>query len=315
MEKFKQTHRAPQPIAGAIYNHWTVISTAVLIFTLASGKRATYWSCRCVCGRIKDVMRTNLTSGLSRSCGCQSRPDAAHLVAWVRDNPEKRIRGPKYNLVGERFGRLRVTEVVPPDRSENTKSRKYRWRCLCECGEECIVETAPLIKGGQRSCKCLQRESARERQTKHGLSDSRIYRVYQGMKTRCTNPAAHNYDAYGARGIQVCTAWLESFETFVSDMGHPPTPYHSLDRVDTNGDYTPENCRWATREQQANNRRNTRRLAYAGVEKSVSDWAREFGVPAPTMVWWVRKHGQAEAFRRATKRKSDREMYPTAFSA
>jgi len=137
------------------------------------------------------------------------------------------------DLTGKRFGRW-VALALHPGRS---RWREAMWLCRCDCSSERIVRGVSLRHGDTTSCGCF----ARERATKHGLSRTRTYRVWQGIKQRCFNPQAKHYSYYGGRGITVCERWL-TFENFYADMGDPP-PGMSLDRIDPNGNYEPENCR------------------------------------------------------------------------
>jgi hypothetical protein len=155
------------------------------------------------------------------------------------------------DLTGEKFGRLTVLAWHP---SGIWRSRSQpMWLCRCRCGIERVVLGHHLRAGKTRSCGCF----ARERSTTHGLSRTHVYRVWQGMKERCLNRRHRSYFNYGGRGIKVCERWL-IFENFYADMGDPP-PGLSLDRINNNGNYEPNNCRWATQAQQLANRRPPQR--------------------------------------------------------
>lgn len=117
---------------------------------------------------------------------------------------------------------------------------------------------------------------------RHGLSYSRIYRIWTQMKARCNNPKTAHYDRYGGRGVKVCPAW-EDFNTFLADMGHPPEK-HSLERVDNNGPYSPENCRWATRKEQANNTARNIYMTHEGVTLSLMQWSEKSGISYSTIL-------------------------------
>jgi hypothetical protein len=119
----------------------------------------------------------------------------------------------------------------------------------------------------------------------HGLSKSPEYKAWRSMRLRCCVPTTRRYtwSRYGGRGIKVCDRWLESFENFYADMGPRPTPSHSLDRIDNDGPYSPENCRWADLKQQSNNKRNNQKFSYKGIEKTIAQWARDFNLSDATL--------------------------------
>jgi hypothetical protein len=151
------------------------------------------------------------------------------------------------DITGQRFGRLLALEPVPRNKSQSNGNR--HWRCLCDCGKTAIVGGDVLGRGRTKSCGCLRR--------KHGLWGSRIYMVWQSMMQRCYNPNNHAYKDYGGRGIEVCKRWHE-VTGFFSYVGNAPRG-KSLDRIDNDGNYEPDNVRWATTKQQARNRRPARK--------------------------------------------------------
>lgn len=186
---------------------------------------------------------------------------------------------------GQRFGRLLVLREA--ERPPHLKGRSAYWECLCDCGNKTTVSGNSLSKGDTKSCGCWHKECATQQAAntkKHGLVNSPEYKAYCGMKYRCYNKKASNWASYGGRGITVCDRWRESFEAFYEDMGARPSPKHSLDRIDNNGPYSPDNCRWATNEQQSNNRRHPRphtdhpRYTYNGKTQTLSEWARELNI-------------------------------------
>lgn len=177
---------------------------------------------------------------------------------------------------GERFGRLVILER---DYSPSpNKANNARWLCQCDCGNTTSAVGSSLRRGKTVSCGCRQRETGPEHNTKHGMAD-RIpeYYIWNTMRGRCMNPRNAKYPRYGGRGIRVCAAWND-FARFYADMGPRPTPRHSIDRIDNDGPYSPENCRWATISEQSNNRRSNLWLTHAGRTQRPAEWAAELGI-------------------------------------
>lgn len=183
---------------------------------------------------------------------------------------------------GMRFGRLTVLS-----RAENVKPGRVRWICKCDCGNQTIVYSNNLKENGTLSCGCYRREvrcAVNKRRSKHGLAKSRLYRIWFGIKRRCYSESGENYERYCARGIKVCDEWINSFESFRDwAMSHGYSDDLSIDRIDNDGDYTPDNCRWVNAKIQGNNRSTNRVLEYGGRKLNVTQWANEVGLNKKTL--------------------------------
>lgn len=161
----------------------------------------------------------------------------------------------RLDLIGRRFCRL----VVKATAETEVKSKKTCWNCVCDCGKETIVRTGSLESGNTKSCGCLMMERILEAVSTHGMAYTKEYRCWQSIRDRCYNKSFANYKHYGGRGIKVCDRWLESFENFYEDMGDKPSKKHSIDRINNDGNYHPDNCRWATDYEQAINKRGNKK--------------------------------------------------------
>ena len=179
----------------------------------------------------------------------------------------------KCNLIGKKFGRLTVVNVVGRD-----KVGKQVWLCKCDCGNELKVNTSSLNSGNTKSCGCIGREKTIERSTKHGLCRERVYKIWVMIRQRCNNESNNWYSRYGGRGIKICEEWDNDFMSFYNwSMENGYKKHLSIDRIDNDLGYYPENCRWADWEQQANNQKRIRQYTYKGVTDTITYLCERFG--------------------------------------
>lgn len=175
------------------------------------------------------------------------------------------------DLSGQRFGRLVAQSYVSPSAAGGI------WLCACDCGGSAKTTITKLRSGHTQSCGCRKRELTLARTVTHGMSYSSEHGIWLAMTQRCTNPNNAAYADYAGRGIFICDRWVSGdgsrsgFECFFSDMGKRPSAAHTLDRIDNDGPYHPKNCRWATRKQQARNRRSNRMVSVDGTQMSVAE--------------------------------------------
>ena len=174
------------------------------------------------------------------------------------------------DLTGKRFGKL---IAISFDHMKRTRSY---WRCKCDCGNYRIVAIDHLKHGDITDCGCERRHIARWK--KHGMSESRIYTIWSLMKRRCINPLSKEFPFYGGRDIAICKEWLDfaNFLEWANNNGY--SDELTIDRIDNDGDYCPENCRWVTRKEQSYNKRNNRFITFNGETKTITQWASDNGL-------------------------------------
>lgn len=167
------------------------------------------------------------------------------------------------DLTGKKFGRLTAL-----NRTESNKKGGAMWLCECECGEKVVANATNLRNGHTKSCGCFKAETSSKAHMKHGMCHSRLHRIWGAMQYRCGNPNCSEYKNYGGRGISVCKEWKEDFLNFYNwAMSNGYADDLTIDRIDVNGNYCPENCRWATLKEQQSNRRNSKRNNMEGVKQ------------------------------------------------
>lgn len=251
-------------------------------------------------------------------CGCISTRKSGQKVLCEKCNADK-IREYKHTWymknrhksgiskritdeTGNRYGRLTVVEYIGIN-----KYREAIFKCKCDCGNEVSVRGSALRGGRTRSCGCLQKDKARSNilnynqsekyvaptNKKHGGANSKLYKVWCGIKARCYQKGNDHYDLYGGRGIYMCDEWKNDFAPFrdwAEKNGYSDNL--TIDRVDVNGNYSPDNCRWITQKGQVRNRRVTLFYEHDGVSKPFAEWCEEYGVPYKT-AWWKYRKGRS----------------------
>lgn len=217
-----------------------------------------HYICDCSCGK-KNLIKNGykLISGHTKSCGC--------ILATLKETK-----------IGDIFGNWKLIGLV-----KNTKSK---FICECQCDNKTIKEIPKyqLLSNHTRSCGCITQQLIVDKITKHGYAKKKNvkseYSIYYSMKNRCYSKNNKQYKNYGGRGIKVCDRWLESFENFIKDMGDRPSNKHSIDRIDNNGNYCKENCRWTTKKEQANNNRRNLIITINGKTQNISQWCEELNL-------------------------------------
>ncbi len=178
------------------------------------------------------------------------------------------------DLTGMRFGRLTVL-----GRAENRDRKRAMWLCKCDCGDEKIVWGYSLRSGRTVSCGCYNRDKCIRQHTTHGLSSTRIYNIWTGMKDRCINKSNPRWRHYGESGVEVCNEWREDFKAFYDwAVSHGYRDDLTIERIDVRKGYSPDNCRWATWAEQAGNKNNSTAVTINGETHTVAEWARIAGV-------------------------------------
>lgn len=193
------------------------------------------------------------------------------------------------NFIGAKFNRLTILGM-----STNGSNYAKRVICICDCGNNTTVNLANLKNSNTKSCGCLWSETIIKTNTFHGMSSTREYSCWEHIKTRCYNTKAECYPDYGGRGIKVCDRWLNSFENFFKDMGNCPSKKHSVERVENDGDYEPNNCKWATGFEQAGNKRSNFRIYYNGEYKILAEWSRILKISPSTIRKYIKKGNSFE---------------------
>jgi hypothetical protein len=248
---------------GSQFNYWTVLGYSTDDYKLIV---------MCKCGKVKKNTLPAMLSGISKSCGCMPKP--------------------KKNYNGIKINKLTVICDLP------NENKKRKVLCKCDCGKEVKVDLDSLKRNKIKSCGCFYKNH----NITHGLYNHKLYNVWIAMINRCYNEKCREYRWYGARGISVCDRWRYSISDFISDIGMQPTPKHTIDRIDTNGNYEPSNFRWATIIEQQKNRRSNVFLEYNNEKMILADWARKFKIRPSSFGEYINKHGLISTMQHYYKR-------------
>lgn len=195
------------------------------------------------------------------------------------------------DLTGQKFGRLTVVEI------SGRQNGHIMWKCVCKCGNIITVKGVHLRSGHTKSCGCYKSETAIQVHTTHGMSKKNIYSTWNGIIQRCENPNNRGFLDYGGRGITMCERWRDSFEAFYEDVSKLPhfrENGYSLNRIDNNGNYEPNNVEWTDDITQANNKRNNRLITYNGKTQTLAQWADECGIKYHTLLIRLRRGWNTE---------------------
>ena len=245
-----------QDLIGKRFGKLTVVD-----FVRHPSKNKNFWMCKCDCGNTTYLDAYRLKSGHTKSCGCLNNPT---------------------DLIGMRFGNFVVIEKL------SGSGNQKKWKCKCDCGNERACYQTNLIRGTSTSCGCLRSYYAKQSRNCHGESTSILYKKWTSMKTRCFNKNNPTYKSYGGRGITICKEWLDfwTFREWAYEKGYKDGL--SIERIDVNGNYCPENCCWIEVSEQANNKRRSAFIEYGGKRQTASQWAKELGVGKDTITYRVR---------------------------
>lgn len=232
----------------------------------SNGKKYCNWLCKCDCGNETIVRTSYLTCGETRSCGCLQ----SEVV--------------KHHYEGMKFGKLTVMKEDGRD-----PNGCVIWLCECDCGNEFRTTSTYLKRGFSTSCGCDTKNKMIKSHKTHGESNDKLYRTWQNMKNRCYYPQSREYHNYGGRGIIVCQEWKQdytSFRDWAFSNGYDPNLKFgecTLDRINVNGNYEPNNCRWITNKEQQNNRRDNQYIEYHDEIKTLTEWSNILGINASTL--------------------------------
>lgn len=223
------------------------------------------WLCQCECGNRKIIAGSHLREGVTKSCGCLYSESAL-------------------NISGNKFGKLTAKKPVGKN-----KKGQIIWLCKCDCGKMCEIPSSSLVSGNSKSCGCSRRKNGE-------IHNHRLYNIWRGMKNRCYNSSHMAYENYGGRGIEICEEWKNDFQTFYKwavENGYSDNL--TIDRINNDGNYEPNNCRWITQKEQCNNTRRNIYVTCDGKTNTISEWIRVIGVSRRVMENRIKKCGHQKA--------------------
>lgn len=271
--------RKPMDVAGQRFGKLTVEKY------VPNTKKGSYWLCSCDCGNSVVVSLGNLKKGNTKSCGCLSKKGKPYgeRPRGKRNELSSTSEGRRRRadeLCGKQFGRLTVLSFQGVNKNHHSV-----YLCRCSCGKTVSVVRNALTTGNTRSCWCFEVQRTRETRLKHGDASEnspyvKLFHSWKLMLDRCSNPRNVSYSHYGKRGVQVCDEWKEweIFKKWAIDNGWKANVGLSLDRIDVDGNYEPDNCRWTDAKTQSNNKRKSIRVVYGDKRISLYDWARIKGI-------------------------------------
>lgn len=238
---------------------------------------------------IKDYLELNLSL---RQIGIKHGVESSTIAYFLKKNGIK-IRSVKESRVlrEQKIKDLKVNRLtfIKPD----PEPGKYNWICACDCGKIKSIDFHNVLNRTVKSCGCLKEELLPPINYKHNMAYSTIYQAWHGMLQRCLNPKTIGYKNYGGRGIKVCERWLK-FENFYEDMGDRPFKRATIDRINNDGDYCKENCKWTSYKEQARNKRTNYLITYKGKTLPLATWAEELGIKPTTLDYRVKTWSSIE---------------------
>lgn len=231
----------------------------------SGGNHVTTWICRCDCGAIKEIDYQKLKNRTTLSCGCL-RNEKVFNVNFV-------------DLVGQKYNRLTFIRYLEEG---ERKTNGYNWICKCDCGNFIHANASKVKSGHTKSCGCLEKEFVENINKKYKYRDKRLYGIFRAMISRCSDKNNRRYNDYGGRGITVCPEWtkelgFDDFAEWAYSSGY--TESLTIDRIDNDKGYSPDNCRWITNKKQQNNKRHHRYAEYNGETHTLAEWSDMLKIP------------------------------------